>query len=174
MRGVSKSGMQATVLYLFNALPDIARGGNIPVAFSMSWRMLKLRPSALPDGWVGGGVGWVGGSVTWRGRERPRPSQHQPTTTNQPPRRGGRPRWEPRAKHTLITLKLTPAKILGDTKYLPEYNLSCEKWWSPGEVAGGLSRSRSPPTTQNSYGGQNAVRRHSRELGGENRVVKTT
>ena len=103
-----------------------------------------------------------------------RPSQHQPTTTNQPPRRGGRPRWEPRAKHTLITLKLTPAKILGDTKYLPEYNLSCEKWWSPGEVAGGLSRSRSPPTTQNSYGGQNAVRRHSRELGGENRVVKTT
>ena len=49
MRGVSKSGMQATVLYLFNALPDIARGGNIPVAFSMFWRMLDFKIIHCPE-----------------------------------------------------------------------------------------------------------------------------
>ena len=49
MRGVGKSGMQATVLYLINALPDIARGGNIPVAFSMFWRMLDFKIIHCPE-----------------------------------------------------------------------------------------------------------------------------
>ena len=34
--------MQATVLDLFNALPNIARGGKIPVALATFWRMFKL------------------------------------------------------------------------------------------------------------------------------------
>ena len=41
--------MQATVLDLFNALPNIARGGNIPVAFSMFWRMLDFKIIHCPE-----------------------------------------------------------------------------------------------------------------------------
>ena len=44
MRGVSKSGMQATVLDLFNALLNIARGTKIPVALAMFWCMFDFTP----------------------------------------------------------------------------------------------------------------------------------
>ena len=47
MRGVRESGMQATVLDLFNALLNIARGGKIPVALAMFWRMMRFRCSDL-------------------------------------------------------------------------------------------------------------------------------
>ena len=54
--------MQATVLDLFNALVNIARGGKIPVALAMFWRMLdfrwRLRRQAIPVKLTG--LDWTG------------------------------------------------------------------------------------------------------------------